>query len=166
MTASDLDDYHHWNNPELKVWDYDGPWWNVRGHSMEVVQKRLEANRRSPYITLEIETADGAHIGFVIVHYRKEVPHMSEIGIRIYEESYWNKGLGTEAIALWVDHLFREWKLTRIGFSSWSGNPGIIAVGKKLGFTQEACIRRACEVNGKFYDRILMGILREEWQNR
>lgn len=166
MVPSDLEDYDRWNNPDLKVWDFDGPWYNTRRPSMEGTRNRLEDNRRPPYTSLEIETADGIHVGFVMAHYRENDPHMTEIGIRIYEEDYWNRGLGTEAMFLWVDYLFREWKFTRIGFSSWSGNHRVIAIGQNLGFVQEACIRKGCEVGGKFYDRIKMGILREEWMKQ
>jgi RimJ/RimL family protein N-acetyltransferase len=42
----------------------------------------------------------------------------------------------------------------------------MIRVGEKLGFTLEGRIRRGCEVKGQFYDRIKMGLLREEWQAR
>ena len=40
------------------------------------------------------------------------------------------------------------------------------AVGpvSKLGFTEEARIRRARRVGGEYYDRMVYGVLREEWQ--
>jgi RimJ/RimL family protein N-acetyltransferase len=166
MTPADIPHYEKWNNPDLNVWDYDGPWDNTRTVSMEGVRRRLDDNRRPPCRSLEIETAEGVHIGFVILHHIREDPHLSEIGIRIFEEKFWDRGLGTEAMALWIEYLFREWHLTRLGFSTWSGNERVMAVGRKLGFQQEACIRRGCEVGGKFYDRIKMGILREEWERK
>jgi RimJ/RimL family protein N-acetyltransferase len=72
--------------------------------------------------------------------------------------------LGTEAFSLWIDYLFREMDLTRIGFTTWQGNTMMLGLGRKLGFAEEARIRRSCLVNGKFYDRISMGVLREEWE--
>jgi RimJ/RimL family protein N-acetyltransferase len=166
MTRADIPHFEKWNDPDLKVWDYDGPWHNSRKVSMEAVRRRLDENCHPPYRTLEIETSEGIHIGFVVLHHRPDDPHIPEIGIRIFEETFWDRGLGTEALALWTDYLFREWNLTRVGFSTWSGNERVIAVGRKLGFVQEACIRRGCEVGGKFYDRIKMGILREEWEQK
>lgn len=147
----------------MKAWAFDGPWYGIRAVPSERAQKRLEENQEPPYNCLEIETTDGVHIGFLIVFHREVDPHMTEVGIDIVEESYWNKGLGTEALYLWVDYLFQERKFTRIGFSSWSGNHRVLALGRKLGFVQEACIRNGCEVKGKFYDRIKMGMLRNEW---
>jgi RimJ/RimL family protein N-acetyltransferase len=37
-------------------------------------------------------------------------------------------------------------------------------VAVKLGFTEEARIRRARRVGGEYYDRMVYGVLREEWQ--
>jgi RimJ/RimL family protein N-acetyltransferase len=39
----------------------------------------------------------------------------------------------------------------------------MIRVGRKLGFQVEARIRNGCEVEGKLYDRVKLGILRSEW---
>ena len=42
----------------------------------------------------------------------------------------------------------------------------MIRVGEKLGFALEGRIRNGCEVGGRFYDRIKMGLLRPEWLAR
>jgi RimJ/RimL family protein N-acetyltransferase len=164
MILSDLDDYRRWDDPDIKAWAFDGPWYPQKTVPSERARKRYEKRLKPPYRCLEIETSNGVHIGFVIVHHREDDPHMTEFGIDIVEEEYWNKGLGSEAVSLWIRYLFIEFKFARIGFSTWSGNPRMIGVGRKLGFVQEACIRNGCKVNGKFYDRIKMGMLREEWQ--
>lgn len=164
IIRSDLADYKRWDNPDMKAWSFDGPWYGMRTAPSERAMKRLNEYQGPPYNMLEVETSDGVHIGFLVVYHREVDPHMTEVGIDIVEDSYWNKGLGTEALYLWVDYLFQERRFTRIGFSSWSGNHRVLAVGRKLGFVQEACIRNGCEVGGKFYDRIKMGILRDEWE--
>jgi len=64
--------------------------------------------------------------------------------------------------SLWIDYLFTERELTRIGFTTWEGNKSMLKIGKKLGFIEEARIRKSCFINGVFYDRIKMGILRDE----
>jgi len=67
---------------------------------------------------------------------------------------------------LWIDYLFNERKLTCLGFGTWEGNKAMIKLGEKLGFIEEARIRKGCETNGIFYDRIKMGILRNEWEEK
>jgi len=162
---TDIDDYRRWNDPTLKAWEFDGPWYNENDISGMIIsrQRWLESDHRPPYRHLEVETADGVHLGWVVVYYNENDPHMTEFGIDLPEEKSWGRGLGTEACYLWIDYLFAARDLTRIGFSTWSGNPAIINIGKKLGFIEEARIRRGCQVKGKFHDRIKMGILKEEW---
>jgi RimJ/RimL family protein N-acetyltransferase len=163
---SDILDYERWNTPHLKSWQYDAPW-HTHDLGRTIIQRRewLRAGQPTPYTSLEIETKDQVHIGWLVQHLFENSPLMPEIGVNIAEDRFWGRGMGTEACALWIDYLFREGHYHRIGFSTWSGNPRMIAVGRKLGFTEEARIRRGCELGGKFYDRIKMGILREEWNN-
>jgi len=164
---ADLDDYARWSDPNLKAWQYDGPWYHSSDEAKANKKKRqVDMEQIPPYHRLEIETREGIHIGWLVVYQKDNDPHMTEIGIDIVEEAYWGKGLGTEAVFLWVDYLFQDRNLTRIGFSTWTGNDRMIAVGLKLGFVEECRIRNGCEVGGKFYDRIKMGILREEWAHR
>jgi RimJ/RimL family protein N-acetyltransferase len=160
----DLADYHRWNRPDLAAWKYDGPWFtHDLGPTIQRRTRWLVSERTPPFGFLEIEGAKGTHLGWVNVYYRSDDPHMAEFGIDICEERFWGQGIGTEACKLWLDHLFEEYNLTRIGFSTWEGNTRMLAVGKKLGFLEEARVRKACEVDGRFWDRVKMGILREEW---
>jgi len=163
----DLEDYHRWNDPDLPAWDFDAPWFDD-DLSGVIAQVRgwLISRTGPPYYRLEIDTADRVHIGWVTVYIQNDDPHYSEFGIDICEEIFWGRGYGTETCRLWVDYVFREFNLSRLGFSTWDGNPGMIGIGKRLGFSEEACIRQACEVNGRYHNRIKMGILRDEWLNR
>jgi RimJ/RimL family protein N-acetyltransferase len=165
--AADVSDYARWNAPGLKVWQLDGPWFNETLDKMiESRNKWLAGERRPPHRHLEIETADRRHAGWVNVYVHADDPHMTEAGIDVVEDEFWNRGLGTEAFELWVDYLFPAFNLTRLGYSTWSGNPGMICVGEKLGFALEGRIRNGCEVGVRFYDRVKMGLLLSEWRAR
>lgn len=165
LIEEDINDYERWNSSDLKAWEYDGPWFNddISG-IIERNKKWLIGDRKPPYRFLEIETKDKGHIGWVVVYHDPQDPHMTEIGIDIPEDAYWGKKLGEEALTLWINYLFKERNFTRLGFSTWEGNKGMIRLGEKLGFLLEGTIRKGCVVKGGFYDRIKMGILREEWE--
>ena len=164
---SDLADYERWNVPELEAWKFDGPWYGLGlDKVIENRRKWLAGDRQPPYRRLEIDAVARGHAGWVTAYVHANDPHMTEAGITIVDDSLWNRGLGTEAFGLWVDYLFPAFNLTRLGFSTWSGNPRMIRVGEKLGFVTEGRIRRGCEVRGQFYDRVKMGLLRDEWQAR
>jgi RimJ/RimL family protein N-acetyltransferase len=86
-----------------------------------------------------------------------------EIGMIIYDDNYWGQGLGSAALSLWLREMFDLFPyLPHIGFTTWSGNKGMIRAGEKVGMTLEANIRKVRYVNGKYYDSIKFGILREE----
>jgi len=165
-TLEDMEDYKRWDDPDSPASQYDGPWYRNDNFSKLIESRtgKVEQDLQPPYRFLEIYTTAGVHIGWLNAYHSVNDPHATAVGISIQEKSNWGKGLGTEALALWIDYLFRNMNLTRIGFTTWQGNPMMIGLGMKLGFVEEARIRRSCFVRGKFYDRISMGILREEWE--
>jgi RimJ/RimL family protein N-acetyltransferase len=162
---SDLADYACWNVPGLKAWEFDGPWdGGTLDRITESRRKWLAGDRQPPFHHLEIDAADHGHAGWVVAYVHTRAPHMTEAGINTVDDSLWDRSLGIEAFGLRVDYLFPAFDLTRLGFPAWSGNPRMIRVGEKLGFVLEGRIRNGCEVWGRFFDRIKMGLLRDEWQ--
>lgn len=164
---TDIADYERWNNPDLLTWQYDGPYHRHDLSGTIVARQRwLAGNHAPPYNYLEIETTDAVHIGWVVVYPGEGIDTMPEFGINIVEDSRWSQGLGTESVRLWVDYLFQTHGFHRLGFSTWSGNERMIAIGRRLGFIEESRVRKGCKVRGKYYDRIKMGLLREEWRRK
>lgn len=162
---NDIKDYERWNATDLKAWEYDGPWYDEDLSGLiERRKKWCYGEKEFPYRFLEIETKDQVHIGWVVVYHDERDPHMTEIGIDIPEDECWGKGMGEEALTLWMDYLFAERDFTRIGFETWGGNKGMTRLGEKLGFVEEGRIRNGCEVKGTYYDRVKMGILKSEWR--
>lgn len=167
LRETDLQDYERWNDVSRPSMQTDGPWYDEDlSYLIAGRKRRLQEGQQPPYRTLEIDTINGVHIGWVNFYYNKDNPHACEAGIHIAEHEYWGAGLGTEAFALWVDYLFQAWDLHRLGLTTWSGNPGMMRVAAKLGFVQEGCRRHGCEVKGVFYDVVHFGILRDEWKCR
>lgn len=86
-----------------------------------------------------------------------------EIGIVLYDSSVWGKGIGSQALRLWLPKMFQLFPyLPHISFTTWSGNPGMIRTGEKIGMKQEGVIRKVRYLNGTYYDSVKFGILREE----
>lgn len=111
-----------------------------------------------------IETRAGTPIGTVSRYWADERTRWLEIGVGIYSARYWGRGHGTEALALWVDHLFEAMSLRRIGLRTWSGNQRMIRLARRLGFGLEATFREAYAANTRVYDRVAFGLLRREWE--
>ncbi|MBU9722799.1 MULTISPECIES: GNAT family N-acetyltransferase [Bacillaceae] len=106
---------------------------------------------------------EGRAIGYVGAYWVDKNTNWLETGIVIYDSNYWNGGYGSEAYKLWINYLFTNTNLHRLGMSTWSGNLRMMKVASKLGMKEEARIRDARIVNGEYFDAIKMGILRNEW---
>lgn len=57
-------------------------------------------------------------------------------------------------------------ELLRLDLRIWSGNHGMMALARKLGFQEEARFRKARILAGAVYDGMGYGVLREEWTAR
>lgn len=85
------------------------------------------------------------------------------LGIFIGEEKERNKGYGAEALKLLLDYGFNILNLNNINLAVFSFNKNAIACYKKIGF-KEYGVRHECYfLNGKYYDEILMEILRKDY---
>ena len=86
-----------------------------------------------------------------------------EVGIVIYNERNWGKGIGSVALKMWLKTLFSmNPELPHLSFTTWSGNPGMEKIGEKAGMQKEGVIRKVRFWQGKYYDSVKYGILREE----
>lgn len=106
-------------------------------------------------------------IGTVSYYYGDgELKRWIEVGVCIYDPEYWNKGISTIALTRWIDHLFEHvTELPHIGFTTWSGNKGMMRVGEKVGLSLEGRIRKVRYWQDQYWDSIKYGVLREEWNS-
>lgn len=107
---------------------------------------------------------DDMLVGIVSKYWEDKKTRWLEVGIAIFDENYWNKGIGTKALSFWIDEIFEtEENLEHIGLTTWSGNFGMIRCSEKIGMILEGRIRKVRYYKNKFYDSIKYGILRDEW---
>jgi RimJ/RimL family protein N-acetyltransferase len=71
--------------------------------------------------------------------------------------------MGTEALELWVDHLFKISEIHKLCLDTWSFNPRMIRVAEKVGFISEGRQREMRLWQGEWLDLLHFGILRDEW---
>jgi RimJ/RimL family protein N-acetyltransferase len=86
-----------------------------------------------------------------------------EVGIGIGEKAYWGSGYGRDAMRLLLAYLVERLGYQRVELDTWSGNERAIRAYQACGFQIEGRLRRGELVDGAYYDTILMGLLREEW---
>jgi len=84
-------------------------------------------------------------------------------GISIGEKSCWGCGYGTEATRLMVEYAFLTLNLNRVSLEVYEYNPRGLHIYEKIGFRQEGRLRQDTFRDGRYWDTIVMGILRDEW---
>ena len=85
------------------------------------------------------------------------------VGLGIGETDYWSKGYGTDVMHVLLRFAFTEVNLRRVTLSVFEYNPRAIHSYEKVGFRHEGRTRKVLNKEGKRWDILYMGILREEW---
>jgi RimJ/RimL family protein N-acetyltransferase len=170
---SDLESCLRWQTSgEWRL--YDAPWEGVRA-SMTVEEEEefrarfLEQCQQElpvPRKRATIATWEGEPLGWVNRYGDERFPDTLLVGIDVCEDACLNQGIGTEALGLWVDYLFVNSDVHRIGLDTWSFNRRVMRVAEKLGFTREGTERELIQWQGEWLDRVHFGMLRREWEAR
>jgi RimJ/RimL family protein N-acetyltransferase len=85
------------------------------------------------------------------------------VGLGIGETEYWNKGYGTDIMNVLLRFAFTEINLRRVTLTVFEYNPRAIRSYEKAGFRHEGWMRKVLNKEGRCWDMLYMGILREEW---
>ncbi len=170
--SDDVEPYGYWRKPGHKWLDLNGPYYQKMTEeeipkSMAKLQGFIDREEwdtpRRKLVIAEKQT--NKILGTVSWYWVGQETNWLDAGIVIWDSAYWGRGIGFEAFGLWCDYLFTEMKeIVRLGIGTWSGNHGMMALAKKLGFREEARFRDARIVKGKYFDSMGYGILRREWE--
>lgn len=135
--------------------------------AMPMSEKQMESepepNHQEAYFRLRT-LEDDELIGFVSIHSIEWNNRIGVLAIGIGDASNRNRGYGTDALKLILRYAFHELNLNRVGLDVIEYNVKGIHVYEKVGFQHEGRVRAAVHRDGKTYDRLMMGILRSEWE--
>lgn len=129
------DDYRWRREPELSRFDATKPL--TVNYNEYLALYRDELLYPSPYRrSLAIEDDAGRHIGNVMYYNIDSLRQEAELGITVGERSYWNRGYGTEAVRLLVEHLLTQVGLRRVHLKTLSWNGRARRSFQKAGFAE------------------------------
>ena len=162
--ATDADLHHLWEliYSDLEWKKFDGPYYPFEMANVEQFRNGFFTRLKNGDRALLIEV-DGEVLGLVSYYWEDENTRWLEAGIVLYSSKRWGKGIGRKALIPWVTHLFNTLEIERVGMTTWSGNPRMIACGKAVGFQVEGVLRKVRYHNGEYYDSVKLGVLRDEW---
>ena len=165
-------------NPEVMAvqlfrWDQDTEWFRFldtdppRPFSEKKVKEWLEKDLEKPSsdaLSFAIRTLkDDILIGFIglfnlLMHHGDSL-----VAIALGEREYGGKGFGTDAMRVILRYAFNELNLRKVGLIVFEYNPRAIRSYEKVGFMNEGRIRGAILREGRRWDWIYMGLMREEF---
>lgn len=89
----------------------------------------------------------------------------AELHIMIGDKENRGKGMGTFAVKSVIEHAFNNMNLRRIELVALENNTPAIALYEKCGFIKEGLKRLSHLKNGKYVNTIIMGLLKDEYNN-
>jgi RimJ/RimL family protein N-acetyltransferase len=89
--------------------------------------------------------------------------YSAEIGYWL-GETYWGRGIVTEAVMLLTDHVFGRINMLRLFALPFADNPGSIRVLEKAGYLREAVLRSSSVKRGQPRDQALYAKVNPSWR--
>lgn len=107
--------------------------------------------------------SNGQHIGNTGLHRISWVHRTASTGTVIGEKDCWGKGYGTEAKLLLLHYAFYDLGLEKVVSQAYEFNERSIRYSLKCGYREEGRLRSQIYRDGRRWDMVQLGILKEEF---
>lgn len=136
--------------------------------SMKVVQNWIEkttaqVDENSDDFFFVVETLDGDIIGMIHPHKCDRLVGDFTYGVAIRRE-FQRQGYACEAIIMILRHYFYELRYQKVTVKVFGYNEASQKLHEAMGFLLEGQIRRSVLHNGRFYDDLIYGMTKEEFE--
>lgn len=121
-------------------------------------------HKRSDAVSFTVCVNDGPAIGMIGLHsidWRNRIAATEAV---IGNKRFRGKGYATEAKLLLLRYAFDTLNLYKIWGTIFSFNKASQAYNKRCGYKVEGIQRKQIFVNGKYHDRIFIGVFRDDWK--
>ena len=157
-----------WNRDSeyKRLLDTDPPRLHSARKSKEWLEKEVGEMGETMYWFTIRGTEDDSLLGDITLDVTHWNTRDAFVGLGIGPREFWGKGYGTEAMQLILGYAFLEINLERVTLTVFEYNPRAIRSYEKIGFRHEGRLRGALLREGKRWDMLFMGIMREEWMQK
>ncbi len=148
---------HAWQN-DPEVWwlmDYEGPFSlaDIAASEKRAIEEGF------PFI---IE-AEGRPIGRIGINNIRRRDRICALYVFIGDRTAWGKGLGTDAVDTMLAHAFARFDLHQVELWSLAENERALRAYAHSGFREEARLADRSWKDGRWVDRVLMSVTRENF---
>jgi len=131
----------------------------------EKLEKQMDEGRHMYHFMIRAK-ADDRLIGIAVIQRIEWANGNCQIKLGIGSEEDRRKGYGSQALRLLIRFAFAELNMFRITAEAGEYNAGAIALLNKFVFMEEVRRRKALERDGRRWDLIGFGLLKNEWLNQ
>jgi len=153
------------SDSQLRYYSSDTPFRKVSiKHFVQIYlnQIMLPTENYLPFVVLDSETNEP--VGQVHAGRIDRDNHNCMIGFEILPR-FQRRGYGTDAVETLLDYLFFDMKMNRVGAEVYEYNTASRKVLEKLSFTLEGTLSKWLYRKGRYWDKLLFGMLESEWVN-
>lgn len=161
-SEEEIQKHTEWMN-NFEVTDYTGRSGLVFSPVLEKEWLENASKERNDRLFNIIELKTDKLIGTIGLHNIDYIDRCAELGIFIGEKDFYSHGYGAEAINLLMDFGFNYVNLHSIYLYVFSNNERAHKCYLKCGFKDTGYFREAKYINGKYYDKTCMDILKSEF---
>lgn len=131
--------------------------------SQKWIEKELEDQEVNQYMFTIRTLAEDKLLGDIGLSVVNWMSRDAFVGLGIGERDFWGRGYGTDVMKVILRYAFTEINLRRVTLSVFEYNPRAVRSYEKAGFVHEGRMRQFLNREGKRWDMLFMGILRDEW---
>lgn len=146
--------------------DADVSMWLDDSAQIPVSAARVEALLLRDAWCLWCIDCEGSFVGVTSLYEPDMTRGMARFSIVIGDRACWNRGLGTAVLDRVLEHAFISIGLRKIESEILEPNKAAQVIHERAGFVKEGQLRQDSWRRGKWVDRIILSLLREEWLER
>lgn len=166
LTKEDLTDrYLGWLNDRETVKFLESGRSPVSMDELEKFHTKITESKNDVMFAI-FDKDSNSHIGNIKLGNINWDHRYADLGILIGEKEFRGKGYGSEAINLVLEYAFNRLNLNKVNLCIYADHTSAIKLYEKAGFKKEGTMRSILFRDGKYHNKILMGILSEEFHNR
>lgn len=128
----------------------------------EKLEKEIEEEKNLFYFTIRAKDDDRL-LGFARLYWIEWNNSNGWVQLGIGEADCRNKGYGSEVLHMLLRYAFNELNLFRLSAFVAEYNKAALHLASKAGFVEEVRRREALQRDGKHWDLLHLGLLKEEW---
>ena len=162
LRREDMEQYRRWlDNPEATHFMESG--WKPAGERdlEDIYRQSTESSDTAAFVIVDRKTKKP--VGCCGLYAIQWICRRADFRILIGEPSAWGRGFGSEAARLTVAYGFDKLNLETIYLGVNTENTRAIKSYENAGFVREGVRRKLIYRNGRYYDALMMSILREEY---